>query len=208
MKRTFFILINVILFGFINNFYAQSTLWLMNGKKLTIDNFEIVENEGETLIKYYNTHGKYKKIEMIDVFSVTDTIGDETVFHSNDTINGIAMNKIQLRSFLQGEQEAILNYSDYFSFISSYPIGFVSVFYPPFSKIFLFPVYPSAYVSVIGLSSPEYEQIVNEYPKQIDNPYFVMGYKEAVRKKRIKNSLLGAGAGLLSGIVVAILIGY
>lgn len=194
--------------SFLGEFYAQNSLLLMNGKKLTIGNFEIVKEDEEKIIQYYNEKGKFKQFEIVDVFSLTDNIGGETIFNTNDSINGIVMNEIQLRKFIQGESDAIINYQDNFSFISSYAVGFISIFYPPFSKIFFFPVYPSTYVSILGLSSPEYEQIVTNTSAEINDIYYILGYKEAAKLKRIKNGLLGAGAGILTGVAVAILIGY
>lgn len=207
MKKGVFILINVILMSFLSEFYAQNSLWLMNGKKLTIGNYEIIQNEDENIINFYNEKGKYKSLELIDVFSVIEKDNDEKVFHKPDFSTDGEVTEDEIRNFVLGQYDARLNYTDQFALISSFPIGFVSVFYPPFGKIFFFPLYSSTYVGLLGLTSPDYEQIEIE-AVVYDDKFYILGYTEAANKKRIRNGLLGAGAGILTGVAVAFLIGY
>jgi len=206
MKRAFFLLINVILLAFLFETYSQNSVWLLNGKKLTIGNYELIQNEEDALIKYHNQKGKEKKLELLDIYSITSDSGDETIFHKEDYFVGAKVSEKELGFFVEGQYDARMNYKDNFALISSFPIGFVSIFYPPFSKVFFFPVYPSAYVGILGLTGPQFEQIMNEKPAEEVNKYYILGYKEAAKRKRIKNGIVGAGAGVLAGVAVAFLI--
>lgn len=204
MKKGVFLLINVMLMSFLGELYAQNSLWLMNGKKLTIGNYEIIQNEDENTISFYNERGKYKKLELIDVFSVTEKENDENFFHKPDFFLDGEVTEDEIRNFVQGKFDARLYYKDKFSFISSFPVGFVSIFYPPLSNIIFFPVYPSAYIGVLGLTSADYKQI--EIEGEINNDkFYVMGYTETAKNRRIRNGLLGAGAGILTGVAIAFL---
>jgi len=206
MKRTFFLLINVILIGFLSENYAQNSLWLLNGKKLTIGNYEIIQNEEEAALKFLNEKGKSKRLELLDIYSVTNSDGNETVFQKENLFDDKSFTEKQLRFFVEGQYDARINYTDKFAFISSIPIGFVSIFYPPFSKVFFFPVYPSAYAGVLGLTGPDFEQILKDKPINEVDKYYIIGYKEAAKKKRIKNGILGAGVGVVSAIAVSFLL--
>ncbi len=206
MKRSLFLLINIIFIGILSENFAQNSLWLINGKKLTIGNYEIIQNEEESILKYRTEKGKSKKYELLDVFSVTNPEGKETTFHKEDLFEGISITEKQLRFFVEGQYDARMDYTDKFAFISSFPVGFVSIFYPPFSKIFFFPVYSSIYIGVLGITGPDFEQILNEKPINEVDKYYIIGYREAAKKKRIKNGILGAGAGVISAIAVSFLL--
>ena len=72
----------------------------------------------------------------------------------------------------------------------------------PFSSIII----PATNSALIGITRPSEKKIKKKYPELSQNPLFVEGYKEAAKRKRTKNSIVGGLVGLAAGIAAVFII--
>jgi len=189
----------------------ESTLWMRDGKKITISNFGIDSDD------YYNAEiiylmkkGKIKKKYLDEVFSVVDSEGNERILYEPNFELGEVLTQLEMKQFVLGLHE-----SDEFKMspivgIGGVLSGLAGAFVPQLglekgdSKIEI-PIgilVPSMYVGVIGATSPSAETLKNKMPAKANNEHYLMGYQEGIRKKRYKQGLIGAGIGFVTGIIL------
>jgi hypothetical protein len=190
----------------INVSLAQNTVWLLNGKKIIINDYNINKYEDTHNLVYFNTRGKEKQIGVDDIFSVTDNTGEERIFYKKDSLIGSFFTTTQMKDYVRGEFEAHKNYKAPLSTALGFIAGGVSVIIP-LEKMFYAPLIPAAATTIIGCTKPAGKKIKNKYPNYANNNYYILGYKESAKNKRIKNALKGSVAGMAAGIIVAFIIG-
>jgi len=180
---------------------AQNYLWLANGKKLQIADYKI---ENPDLILYKNLKGKNKTIQTEEVFSINDNTGKEMVIYQPDTSFHDAFSIPEMKSFVMGQFDASQNYKSPWTTIGS--IGVATV-----SSVFINPMYifliSTGYCSCIGLTNPK-DKKLNISLQFANDEHYKLGYKKAVKHKRIKNAIIGSGIGLIVGFGTYTLINH
>lgn len=192
MKRIILILVLCTLcpkFGLM----AQNYFWLTNGKKMKIGEFKI---ENADIISYQNLKGKSKSIQAFDIFSIIDSKGTEQIIYSPDTSYQGVFSVNEMRSFVQGQFDADQKYKSPWTTVGGVVIaGASSVVINPILVILV----STGYCSTIGLTKPG-DKKLNIPSEFINNEHYKLGYKKAVKHKRIKNAIIGSGIGLIVGL--------
>ena len=194
------------IFLIINVSPAQNTVWLLNGKKITISNYNINKYEDTHNLVYQNAKGKERQIDVDDIFSVTDKSGVENVYYKKDTLLGNYFTIPQMKDYVKGEFDAHKNYKAPLFTVLGFVAGGTSAILP-LDKMFYAPLIPGAATTIIGSTKASGEKIKSKYPNYANNNYYLLGYKESAKRKRINNALKGSAVGMVTGIIIAFIIG-
>lgn len=202
MRRILFLTF-IFLAPLFSSFAQQDTLWLINGKKITLKEYKFIESE--TSIAYTTLKGKTKIIESEQIFSITNKAGQEKIYFKIDPQDPDIQSIEQMKSFVQGEYDARIQYKAPLATIGGFVVGVGSGILLAPNPIYS-PIIPAAYSAVIGSTNPSVDKIKAKNPKYKDDEYYLLGYKDVAKQKRVANTLKGSIAGLLVGIVTAIII--
>jgi len=87
------------------NIKSQNSVWFLNGDKIQISSYNV--DTTNTFILYKNKRNKEKAIDIDNIFSITDSLGNEKVFYSKREIDdSLTFSVKQMRSFVQGGYDA------------------------------------------------------------------------------------------------------
>lgn len=179
--------------------FAQDTLWLLNGKKMIVENLKL-DKENEVVL-FSGKKDKLQGLYYYDVFSVTDSLGKETILYAPQNLrDGLEVE--QMRSFIQGEAAATWRYKPAFAPVAGFLVGFAS----PFVQPQFAPVFPLAYSIAVGRRMPNTPAFVRDHLAQNHDMYYLLGYTDVIRKKNTVASLAGGGAGLVLGYMALLII--
>jgi len=182
------------------NIEAQNKLWLNNGKQIEIGEFRLDPNG---FIGYKTLKNKYKSIESIDVFSIIEKNGQELLIYKPDSTLEGAFNLIEMRAFVQGQTDALNNFKS--PWITGGGVVLMSAAPLVINPVFVLLV-AGSYCTIIGITKPVKNNL--EIPAQYtsDN-YYLEGYKKEVKRKRIRNAIIGSGIGLAIGYTAFAIVG-
>jgi len=185
--------------------FSQDTIWFLSGERLITSNYSIKMEDG---MLTYLKKNKEKKVGLEYVFSIHEKNGYEKVYYEATSIDNVPFSVEQMRSFVKGEFEASENYKANGAFLTGFVSGAGSVILIPFvsSRIFWSPVVPATVSAIVGSTNIKESKIIKKYPQNSNDEYFISGYSEIVKQKRISHSIVGGLVGLVAGISTAILI--
>lgn len=206
MKHRSILLLSLIFIA--GNIIAQqNSLWLTNGKKLTISDYKIWQEEsGDSVFNYTSSKGKDKQVYLDEVFSIIDNTGNENViYHSNIAI-GEVLTVEQMRSYVNGRYDGSQTKVSPWVAVSAGVLGVGSAFIPsPSIKSADIPVgviIPFAHATVVGAFATPDKVLNKKFPEKINDEFYIMGVDQSLRKKRIRNSLIAGVAGFIAGTIV------
>ncbi|MDA3891977.1 MAG: hypothetical protein PF517_09985 [Salinivirgaceae bacterium] len=214
MKNLFsasILMVIVLQLSTFNGSAQESTLWMRNGKKVLISDYKIdTADYYEGMISYTTIEGKNLKNYKENVFSITEFNGKETVLYEPNEDFGEILTREQMKDYIGGFTEARYEKISPFIFIGAVAVGFSGVFVPQPNvetggNSMAIPVgilLPTAYVGLMGATTPNADKLEQKIQDKDINDYYLMGYQEGIKKKRVKNSLLGAGIGIISGFLL------
>jgi len=189
----------------------ESTLWLRNGKKIAINSYSLdTANYYEGKISFIDINGKDKSKFKQDIFSVVDKTGTETVLYTPNFEMGEILTPEQMKQYVIGLGEARVAKISPLILIGGVASGLAGAFVPSLEvelggstmPIPLGILVPATYIGVMGATHPNADKLQQNYPVTATNEHYLMGYQEGVKKKRLRNSIIGAGVGFLTGILV------
>lgn len=160
---------------------------------------------------YENEKGRLVEIDKDYIFSKTDKDSKEEILYSPDpdSSNHRYFSVNEMRDYIQGELDARENYKAPLATITGFIVGGTSPFvmwygigYPPFYS----PMLPAGYTAVVGLTETSRKKIYKNNPEYKDNMFYLMGYREVSKSKRIVNVIKGSLIGLVAGITTGIII--
>ena len=189
MIRTLFILIAAV-FSFTAQ--AQESLMLTSGKRIYV---EAVNLDSAAYVFYKLDNGKIKAIEREDVFSWTRTDSVEVIFYK-PACTDVCFQIDQMRDYLHGVADG-KELKRPVPVIVGIAAGAAGGFLLPG---FISPVIPALDAIGFGIPQPKIENF-NIDSRYENNTHYAEGYTESVRRKRVINSLIGGGIGLVAGIV-------
>ena len=201
MKKTLFLTL-ILIFAFNTcKIFAQSEIWLMEGKKISTDTL-VVDTSG--FIKYKNKRGKTKYLYTEEVFSVKQD--DEIQYFYEYNAEDSTFTIQQMTDYLQGVHDGY-EYKSQGAFSGGVAIGILTPIVSQLIGIpaFIYPIIPAAYI--IGVGIPKIKDKNIDVPTQYqDNEYYIFGYKQTAKRKRISNTILGSGIGIVIGVSSALII--
>ncbi|MCK9208013.1 MAG: hypothetical protein M0P66_12950 [Salinivirgaceae bacterium] len=212
--RPFLILVLVLGFLPFMSLGQLKTLWLMNGKKIQVQSFYIDSStqENPTFV-FIKQNGRVKDIYADEVFSIIDQDLTETILYRPRPELGDILSQTEMKQFVTGLSDARkLHISPMYTF-GGYTAGLAGALVPQ-STVHIgenstaLPagaLIPIAYSGFIGMLSPSAAQL----QKQIDQPnpseFYLMGLEEGVKKRVVRQGILGAGIGFVSGFIILFL---
>ncbi len=171
---------------------AQDEIWLLNGQKMTVSDLEF--SEDNLTIRYKNEKGKTKLLSTKELFSATPA-GDREYIYFKATSE---MSLDNMKEYMNGEADATINYKSKGAFWTGLGIGLAS----PFALGKLSPIIPIAFSLTLGQVAPKPTKLNIE--TNSDN--YIKGYQQVAKRKRLVNSLIGGGIGLVGGLTSVYLI--
>ncbi len=210
MIRKLFLLI-VLLTTVIDCMSQESTLWLRNGKKITISSYALdITEYYDGKIVYKTVAGKEKSKYLEDVFSVVESNGKETVLYTQNVEFGEILTPEQMKQYVIGIGDARNAIISPLIGMGGVLSGLAGALIPqPEIKLgnssMPIPVgvlVPVTYMAIAGATTPKADKLQQKFPVKASNEHYLMGYQEGIKKKRIKESFIGAGFGFLVGILI------
>ena len=145
MNKFFFFTLLVITSG---SAFAQDTLVLISGRKITASSVTIQENS----IKY-RVDKKLKSMDPMRVFSIIHHDGTETVVYQPDSLDPMDFKTEEMRNFIRGQQDAISIYRNNYIKISGFAVGAGFAWLGFYGLIG-----PPLYATALGAFSPNVEK--------------------------------------------------
>jgi len=171
---------------------AQDEIWLLNGQKMKVSELEF--SEDNLTIRYKNEKGKTKLLSTKELFSATPA-GDQEYIYFKATPE---MSLDNMKDYMQGETDATMNYKPKGAFWAGLGIGFTT----PFALGKLSPIVPIAFSLTLGQIAPK----ATKLNIAANSENYIKGYQLVAKRKRLVNSLLGGGIGLIGGLTSVYLI--
>lgn len=210
MRKLTIIIVLISLCSF-NNVHAQvSSLLMLDGKTIQISDYKLDTSDYyEGKIEFVTSKGSSKDKYIDEVFSITDASGNETVIYKPSLELGEVLTVDQMRLYINGLNQAKNATISPMVFYGGLMAGFGSVMLPKPELQFgdnsmnvpLGIMVPVTYIGLVGANTPKAEVLQQQLPNTPSNEHYLMGYQEGVRKKRFKNSIIGAAIGVVGGIV-------
>lgn len=189
--RIILALVSSLLIGNLSS--AQDTLLLVNGTEMIADSIRF---EGYYVGLYKQSSKKPKHINSYRVFSIRHFDGNEEVLYTKDPGDPLDFSPEEMRMFIRGEQDANRFYHNNVNKGVSFAIGFGSSL-----ATFYGLLVPPLYSTVVGSFTPSMDKMKVSDESLRSNEIYCEGYQSKVRKKKIKNSLVGGFAGFVAGFI-------
>lgn len=214
MKTITIITISVILLIVnLSSTAQQSDLWLRNGKKIAITSYILDSLDYyDGKITYTTLQGKSKSKYLEDVFSIVGNNGGEKILYKKNDDFGEILTPTQMRQYVIALQDVRNTKISPLIGIGGFATGLATAFIPQPELNFgdnSLPIplgifIPLTYIGIMGATPPDDDKIKTRIPEQANNENYLLGYQDGMRKKRIRNSAIGAGLGILSGFMIAL----
>ena len=195
-----FLLILILSITINKTVLSQDTLLLVSGDKMILNKYTLVDSTFS--LNYFNKRGKEKSIDYYYIFSITDSTGKERIFFEPSKVEDIDFTIPQMRSFIDGEIAARKTHKARIATASGFIVGAGGMFLLPTFYSLLIPATNSL---IVSLTKPNEKKIIEKYPDKANDKYFINGYIQAGKEKRINNSIKAGLVGILTGIGAAIL---
>jgi hypothetical protein len=196
-------------------FFAKAqndTLWLMNGKKVVVHNYQLLNDTDDPLIQtisYELVNGKKKTIYTDEVFSVLKKDKSESVFYKPQPEIGETLQVAEMKQFVTGLNDAENDKVNDLLLAGGFAAGLIGALTPQVhigsgqsgGSIPLGILVPISYVSITGYFIPGKKYLnAASLPKQ--NDFYEMGLSEGYKRKSIKKNVLATCIGFFSGMLM------
>ncbi|MGM0649434.1 MAG: hypothetical protein ACQES1_02885 [Bacteroidota bacterium] len=185
---------------------AQTELKLLDGKQLRIEDHMMDTASSIFYYKLKLPSGKIKtrSVMLEDVFSLTDSLGNENVMYSPADDDDLSIK--QMRHYMLGYGTATNEHNPWWVMAGGFAVGTGGMMVsknPIFS-----PLIPVAYVGSIALVKPNKARIIWEHPEFEGDEDFIYAYQQAAKNKNLKYAIIGAAEGAIVGALLGVLTGY
>lgn len=201
MKCFFF---NIFLFFSLLSVAQQKqsdTLYLMNGQIIATSKLDT----GLLSAKFTDPKDSTKKITLdnTDLFAIKFNPGNLFYYYTPDTIGNI-FSREEMWLFMQGERDAKKGFKAKGSFYGGLVAGFAggaSGFGISTLGVFLAPVVPLAFLSMVGLPKVKIKHETVPNPENLKQDAYILGYEREARTQRRRSAMKGGGIGLAIGYI-------
>jgi len=169
--------------------YFNSSLNLMNSKKINAK-FIIPDSTG---INVFTEKNKIKTFKYNDVFSIVNNNKNKNkiYFYFQDTLDELRfLTQEQMEYFIEGVRYGKKDYKNNWVYAGGFASG-VAGGYLGFIGLLV----PSLYISLIGIKDIEPDISKNE---NLNNPFFLDGYRQGANNKKFRKSLIYGVVGFLA----------
>jgi hypothetical protein len=204
MKRL--LLLVFIIPVLVSTVQSQDTINLLNGKQIAPKTLYNDENKAYIRCDLQKrNHVKLKVIDLLDVYSIKYTNKPELVVYKRDSMNGNNLTPEEMRLYVKGERTAEKIYKAPFVTAAGVVVGFVPTIY---ILNFYGLISPALYGITMGVITPKAKIAPGDDPMLLTEKNYVDGYKMAATRKKVKNAVGGAIAGVLAAALTAYTLYY
>jgi hypothetical protein len=185
-----------------NILFAQDTILLTTGKKIV--DIEVMEITDDYVLyqKWKKDKIKERIIERSEVYSIHNKDGSNMVLYKKDSLEGFMPNADQMESYVKGEVQSrrfyknkSVTYGGVVVGVGTSLLGFkVGHFYTI--------VAPAAYSAIVAAWEPNLDRFEDITATQQKNNYFMEGYRDYARMKKVKNAALSSHISFLATLGV------
>jgi|GEM_PF-1070354 len=189
---------------------AQEKLQMMNGGLYDVKVLDTTSNK--ISVEYLKKNKpKILVLNKEDVFSLKYANGKEIIFYKQDSLSEENyMVPSEMEAYIAGQRDAIKGFHSPVTTIGSFVVGAAA----PFAlapivggyAYFLSPLPIGAYIGIAGARWIKIKRKNVSDPKYLKSDTYIMGYDHAARGKRVQNSMIGGGLGLLVGIISSVIL--
>ncbi len=197
VRQIVFFLFPLILFAGVS--FAQDTLVMMNGR--LISDVEVMRMDSDYI--YYlkqnqrtvNSQGRIKPTvrRRFHVFEIVYGNGTQELAYLQDTADFV-LNPIQMRYYVEGCQDALRFSHD--RIVGPVCFGITVGGFLIMSPYYVIAI-PAIYSGVIAMFTPEFPENLIDEGKT--NKYYIMGFQDTKKTKKVKSSVLFGLGGLATG---------
>lgn len=185
-----------------NILFAQDTILLTTGKKIV--DIEVMEITDDYVLyqKWKKDKIKERIIERSEVYSIHNKDGSNMVLYKKDSLEGFMPNADQMESYVKGEVQSrrfyknkSVTYGGVVVGVGTSLLGFkVGHFYTIIA--------PAAYSAIVAAWEPNLDRFEDITATQQKNNYFMEGYRDYARMKKVKNAALSSHISFLATLGV------
>lgn len=174
--------------------HAQDTLVMISGETKVVDVATLDQRMLYVTYKKCESNSqKLKALDLRDVFSVAYKDSAKVVTYFQDSVSGLDMPLEEMTSYVNGEKYALKNYKAPWVTVGGIVAGAGG---PVFINYFLGILVPAAYTGTIGAIPISTRKLARDHPSLYADPYFVQGYKQRAKRKKVMNAIYGSLIGL------------
>jgi hypothetical protein len=191
-------LIVVVLIFFAGTACAQDTLTYLNGRTDCVKLYEL--NPVDEYITYHSLRNPKKLyiLSLKDLYSITYKDSIRLVTYEQDSSQRLELTPEQMSYYVSGEQFALKHYKAPWVTAGGVAAGTAG---PVLLRLYWGFLVPTAYCGAIGISRVHLKKQQAKYPELFSNDYFVNGYKDQAKHKKVKNAIWGSLVGLGVGLI-------
>ena len=201
----------ILLIANLNSMAQQSDLWLRNGKKIAITSYSLDSLDYyDGKISYTTLQGKNKSKYLEDIFSIVNNDGVEKILYKKNDDFGEILTPSEMKQYVIALQDVRNTKISPLIAIGGFAAGLATAFIPQPEINFgdnSIPIplgifIPITYIGIMGATPPNDEKIINRIPEKANNENYLLGYQNGMKKKRIRNSIIGASLGIITGFII------
>jgi hypothetical protein len=173
---------------------AQDTLVLINGNTKIVDIANL--NQRMLYVSFRKTESNRKKLKALDlrdVYSVAWKDSAKVITYFQDSASGLDMPLDEMTSYVKGEQYAVQHYKAPWVTACGIVTGAAG---PLVINFFFGMLVPAVYTGTIGVIPISTRKLAKTEPVLYADPYFVQGYKQRAKRKKVMNAIYGSLIGL------------
>ncbi len=192
-----------LFFAFISTMlFAQDTILLTTGKKI-ID-IEVLEITDEYVLyqKWKKDKIKQRIIERSEVYSIHNKDGSNMVLYKKDSLDGFMPDAIEMQSYVKGEIQSRTFYKNKSVTYGGIVVGVGTSLLGFKVGHFYTIIAPAAYSALVAAWEPNLDRFDDITADQKQNNYFMEGYRDYARMKKVKNAALSSHISFLATLGV------
>jgi hypothetical protein len=178
--------------------YGQDTLTFLNGKTDCVILYEL--NPVDEYITYHSLKNPKKMyiLSLRELYSISYKDSIHIITYEQDSSARLELNTEQMSYYIRGEQFASKHYKAPWITVGGVVAGTAG---PVILRAYLGFLVPTAYCGIVGISKVHLKKQQAKYPELFNNEYFIDGYKDQAKHKKVKNAIWGSLVGLGVGLI-------
>jgi hypothetical protein len=149
--------------------------------------------------KSLDNKAKIRALDLREVYAVHYKDSARVITYVQDTFTTDSYMDVEsMGRYVNGEKYAIGHYKAPWVTVGGTVAGFTG---PMLINFFYGLLVPAAYTGTLGVIPVSTRKLSKEQPELYADPYFVAGYKQKARKKKVKNALWGSLVGIGAAVI-------
>lgn len=182
--------------------HGQDTLVLLNGKHKT--NVMFLEMQDNVLMYQLSKNQKIKLIPHDQVYAVFSPESKNIITFLTDSAGDKVSEKCMF-DYLEGMHDARENFNNITTPLGGFVVSAGAGIWPGVPLGLLVPV---LYPGVVAMNEPKTKNLCELPEEKKEDVYYIAGYKEVAKQKKVRSSVIGAGTGFLVGMLLNLYLIY